>query len=66
MLIFEQNDCEHPIYFENCYKRYGCNVAIASRKMDRLQAAKRTLEDATGKKCMIAQMDVRKVDRKKL
>ena len=36
-------------------------MAIASRKLDRLQAAKKTLEAATGRKCFIAQMDVRDV-----
>ena len=41
--------------------RYGCNIAIASRKLDRLQAAKVELEKATGQKCMVVQMDVRQV-----
>ena len=45
-----------------CFIRYGCDVAIASRKFDRLQAAKKTLEEGTGQKCFIAQMDVRKVN----
>lgn len=43
------------------FMRHGCDVAIASRNFARLEYAKRTLEAAVpGRKCFIAQMDVRK------
>jgi peroxisomal 2,4-dienoyl-CoA reductase len=40
--------------------RHGCDTAIASRNMERLQIAKEKLEKATGRRCLAIQMDVRK------
>lgn len=39
--------------------RHGCNVAIAARKLPRLQTAAKRLEAATGKRCLAIKLDVR-------
>ena len=40
--------------------RHGCNTAIASRNLERVQNAAAKLQRATGQKCLALQMDVRK------
>ncbi|XP_067952056.1 peroxisomal 2,4-dienoyl-CoA reductase [(3E)-enoyl-CoA-producing]-like [Watersipora subatra] len=48
------------------FMRHGCNVAIASRNLLKLQAAKKVLETAVpGRKCFVAAMDVRKPEQVK-
>lgn len=40
--------------------RHGCDTAIASRKLERVQKAAEKLERATGRNCLALQTDVRK------
>jgi len=40
--------------------RHGCDTAIASRKLERVETAAAKLRAATGRKCLALQMDVRK------
>ena len=42
------------------FMRHGCDCVIASRNLSRLQDAARKLTEATGRKCLSVQMDVRK------
>lgn len=39
--------------------RHGCDTAIASRNLDKVQAAAKKLEEATGRKCLALSFDVR-------
>ena len=41
------------------FMRHGCNTAIGSRKLDRVQNAALKLQRATGRKCLPLQVDVR-------
>lgn len=39
--------------------RHGCNTAIASRRLERVEKAAQKLEKATGRRCLPLQVDVR-------
>ena len=41
--------------------RHGCDTVILGRKMDRLTVSAQTLRQATGRRCLPVQMDVRQV-----
>ncbi|KAK7111591.1 hypothetical protein V1264_011198 [Littorina saxatilis] len=41
------------------FMRHGCDTVILGRKMDRLQLSAQTLQQATGRRCLPVQMDVR-------
>ncbi|BFZ02814.1 hypothetical protein BsWGS_05853 [Bradybaena similaris] len=42
------------------FMRHGCDTAISGRKLDRLKLSSKTLSEATGRRCLPIQMDVRK------
>lgn len=44
------------------FMRHGCDCAIVSRSLPRLEAAAKRLTEATGRKCLPLQMDVRRYE----